>query len=70
MWGQSSLSTATAVVPPAPLVTLDMMYDCVKIMKSEKTSGLIGVVGKTLQWKVKCFGDSCSVYVEVYQGCP
>lgn len=49
MWGQSSLSTATAVVPPAPLVTLDMIYDCVKIMKSEKTSGLIGVVGNTLQ---------------------
>lgn len=43
------MSTATAVVPPAPLVTLDMIYDCVKIMKSKKTAGLIGVVGKTLQ---------------------
>ena len=42
------MSTADSVVGPAPQVSVDMVYDCVKKMKSGKAAGPSGVVSEML----------------------
>ena len=45
---QSSLSTVYPIVGPAPLVSVDMVYDSVKKMKAGKAAGPTGVVSEML----------------------
>ena len=55
VWDQSSLSTVHPVVSPAPLVSVDMVYDSVKKMKAGKAAGPTGVVSEMLI----AGGESC-----------
>ena len=55
VWDQSSLSTVDPVVGPAPLVSVDMVYDSVKKMKAGKAAGPKGVVSEMLI----AGGESC-----------
>ena len=55
VWDQSSLSTVHPVVGPAPLVSVDMVYDSVKKMKAGKAAGPTGVVSEMLI----AGGESC-----------
>ena len=55
VWDQSSLSTVHLVVGPAPLVSVDMVYDSVTKMKAGKADGPTGVVSEMLI----AGGESC-----------
>ena len=55
VWDQSSLSTVHPVVGPAPLVSVNMVYDSVKKMKAGKAAGPTGVVSEMLI----AGGESC-----------
>ena len=48
VWDQSTLSTVHPVVGPAPLVTVDMVFESVKKMKAGKAAGPTGVVSEML----------------------
>ena len=48
VWDQSTSSTVHPVVDPAPLVTVDIVFESVKKMKAEKAAGPTGVVSEML----------------------
>ena len=48
VWDQSALSTVHPVVGPAPLVTVDMVFESVKKMKAGKAASPTGVVSEML----------------------